>query len=80
MLSIFYLSINRSIKYYTFIHTLQASGTLRPDRRQSLAIGRLENNICHVVYAYEMLASDVCYIARVCGGPWLGQDALWVHQ
>ena len=38
-----------------------------------------ENNICHVVYAYEMLASDVCYLARGCGGPWLGHDAMWVY-
>ena len=35
-----------------------------------------ENNICHVVYAYEMLASDVCYLSRKCGGPWLGHDAM----
>ena len=43
------------------------------------SLGGGENNICHVVYAYEMLASDVCYLARVCGGPWLGQDAVRIH-
>ena len=58
----FDLSIDRS--NIIPLHTLQALDTLRPDRRQSLAIGKLENNICHVVNAYEMLASDVCY--RTC--------------
>ena len=31
-----------------------------------------ENNICHVVYAWEMLANDTCCCARVWVGPWLG--------
>ena len=39
---------------------------LRPDLGTALPLGSQENNICHVVYAYEMLASDVCYRARVC--------------
>ena len=44
-----------------------------------LIFGGGENNICHGVYAYKMLASDVCYRARVCGGPWLGHDSMCVH-
>ena len=37
-----------------------------------LIFGGGENNICHVVYAYEMLTNDVCCCARVWVGPWLG--------
>ena len=44
-----------------------------------LALENLENNICHVVNAYEMLASDVCYCACVCDGPRLGHDSMWLH-
>ena len=38
-----------------------------------------ENNICHVVYTCEMLASDVCYLARVCFGLRLCHDSMWAH-
>ena len=68
----FDLSIDRS--NIVPLHLLQA-----PDRRQSLAIGKLENNFCHVVNTYEMLASDVCYRERVCVGPMLGRVSMWAH-
>ena len=44
-----------------------------------LIFGRGENNICHVDNAYEMLASNVCYRARVCVGSMLGRVSMWVH-
>ena len=34
-----------------------------------LIFGGGENKICHVVYACNVLANDVCYRARVFGGP-----------
>ena len=36
--------------------------------------------ICHVVYACDMLASDVCLRARECGGPRLGRDSASMEQ
>ena len=59
--------------------TLQASGTLRPDRRQSLAIGRLENNICHVAYACGNACKWCIWVARMCEAPLLGHESMWVH-
>ena len=55
---------------FTFIITLRTR-YVQSDRHR-LALGNLENNICHVVHAYEMLTNDVCCCARAWVGPWLG--------
>ena len=52
------------------LNTLRSVRTALPCHR------KLENNICHVVDAYEMLASDVYYCARV-WMPHTCHDASW---
>ena len=59
---------------------IYVSGTLRPDRRHCLASRRLENNICHVVDACELLARELWYRVHTCGGPWLNHDSICKHS
>ena len=74
----FCTSLNQ-VWFRIHIYTI-VSNTLRSVRRASSYHRKLiKNNICHVVYAYEMLASDQCYLARVCVGLRLCHDSIWAH-
>ena len=56
----------------TVSSTFRSTGTILP----------LESsiNICHVVYACDMHASDVCLHARACGGPRSSRDSMCMEQ